>query len=45
LNIRRLIVFGHDVLAAGFAWMAAFWLRFNLEMPPETRRRCSRLRS
>ena len=35
MNIRRLIVFGHDVLAAGFAWMAAFWLRFNLEMPPE----------
>jgi len=35
MNIRRFIVFGHDVLAAGVAWMAAFWLRFNLEIPED----------
>jgi len=33
MNIRRLIVFLHDVAAAAVAWMAAFWLRFNLEIP------------
>lgn len=31
--MRRLIVFLHDVLAAGLAWMAAFWLRFNFDLP------------
>jgi FlaA1/EpsC-like NDP-sugar epimerase len=31
--VRRLIVFIHDVLAAGLAWTAAFLLRFNFEMP------------
>jgi len=30
---RRYIVFAHDVLAAGLAWLAAFWLRFNLDIP------------
>src|SRR5574340_1196110 len=33
--IRRLLVFGHDVAAAALAWMAAFWLRFNFDVPPD----------
>jgi FlaA1/EpsC-like NDP-sugar epimerase len=33
--MRRLIVFVHDVAAAGLAWMAAFWLRFNFDVPDE----------
>jgi FlaA1/EpsC-like NDP-sugar epimerase len=33
--MRRLIVFAHDVAAAGFAWVAAFWLRFNFDVPDE----------
>jgi FlaA1/EpsC-like NDP-sugar epimerase len=35
LKIRRLIVFAHDILASGIAWILAFWLRFNLDPPPE----------
>ena len=35
LNIRRFTVFLHDVLAAAAAWLLAFWLRFNLEIPEE----------
>ena len=35
MHARRLIVFLHDVAAAGLAWMLAFWLRFNLDIPPE----------
>jgi FlaA1/EpsC-like NDP-sugar epimerase len=35
MNWRRLLVFLHDVAAAGIAWMAAFWLRFNLDVPHE----------
>jgi FlaA1/EpsC-like NDP-sugar epimerase len=35
MRTRRLIVFLHDVIAAGLAWMAAFWLRFNFDLPPE----------
>lgn len=34
-NPRALLAFVHDVLAAGVAWCAAFWLRFNLDIPPE----------
>jgi len=30
---RRLLVFLHDTVAAGFAWIAAFSLRFNLDVP------------
>ena len=37
MNIRRYIVFGHDVIAASIAWLAAFWLRFNLDIPDEYR--------
>jgi FlaA1/EpsC-like NDP-sugar epimerase len=35
MNIRRLIVFLHDVFAVAIAWIAAFWLRFNLDIPDE----------
>jgi len=35
LNIRRFVVFAHDAIAAGLAWLIAFWLRFNLDIPPE----------
>ena len=35
LAIRSLLVFLHDALASALAWLAAFWLRFNLEVPPE----------
>jgi FlaA1/EpsC-like NDP-sugar epimerase len=31
---RASLAFLHDVAAAGVAWFAAYWLRFNLEMPP-----------
>ena len=33
--MRKLIVFAHDVLVSGVAWMAAFWLRFNFDVPDE----------
>jgi len=32
--IRASLAFAHDLLAAGLAWLAAYWLRFNLEAPP-----------
>ncbi len=35
MNARRPAVFVHDLLAAALAWMAAFWLRFNLDIPAE----------
>jgi len=35
MKLRRLVVFAHDVLAAALAWIAAFWLRFNFELPGE----------
>jgi len=31
---RASLAFAHDVVAAGVAWLVAFWLRFNLELPP-----------
>jgi FlaA1/EpsC-like NDP-sugar epimerase len=31
---RASLAFAHDVIAAGVAWLAAFWLRFELELPP-----------
>ncbi|HEY3077195.1 MAG TPA: nucleoside-diphosphate sugar epimerase/dehydratase [Burkholderiales bacterium] len=34
---RRYIVFVHDLLAAGLAWLIAFWLRFNLDIPDDYR--------
>jgi FlaA1/EpsC-like NDP-sugar epimerase len=33
--IRASLAFGHDLVVSGLAWLAAFWLRFNLEVPPE----------
>jgi FlaA1/EpsC-like NDP-sugar epimerase len=33
INPRGLLAFLHDVSAAAVAWCAAFWLRFNLEIP------------
>ncbi len=38
LNLRRpqfrtVLAFSHDVIAAGLAWVGAFWLRFNLDLP------------
>lgn len=32
-NLRTLLAILHDLLAIAFAWLFAFWLRFNLEMP------------
>lgn len=32
-QLRTVLAFSHDVVAAGLAWMGAFWLRFNLELP------------
>ena len=34
---RRFIVFSYDLAAAGLAWVVAFWLRFNLDIPDEYR--------
>lgn len=33
MNPLSLLVFLHDVAAACLAWLAAYWLRFNLELP------------
>ena len=33
-NPRTIAAFSHDVLVACCAWMLAFWLRFNFEIPP-----------
>ena len=33
MKLRRLVVLAHDVVAAGLAWVAAFWLRFNFDLP------------
>lgn len=35
MNIRRLLVFGHDITAAGVAWLLAYALRFNLDIPDD----------
>ena len=35
VTARRALVFVHDLVAAGLAWMLAFWLRFNFEIPAE----------
>jgi len=34
-NLRSLLAFSHDVLASGLAWVVAFFLRFNFEIPQE----------
>jgi FlaA1/EpsC-like NDP-sugar epimerase len=33
--VRATLAFSHDVVASGVAWLAAFLLRFNLEMPSD----------
>ncbi|MDZ4730662.1 MAG: nucleoside-diphosphate sugar epimerase/dehydratase, partial [Xanthomonadales bacterium] len=33
LNYRILLAIVHDLLAATAAWLIAYWLRFNLELP------------
>jgi FlaA1/EpsC-like NDP-sugar epimerase len=35
MNLRRLLVFSHDLLAAGAAWTLAYLFRFNFEIPDE----------
>ncbi|MDR2839225.1 MAG: polysaccharide biosynthesis protein [Azonexus sp.] len=34
-NLRTLAAFLHDVLAVVLAWLLAFWLRFNFEIPAQ----------
>ena len=34
LNTRIALPFLHDLLAAALAWAGAYWLRFNLQIPP-----------
>jgi len=38
VNPRSLAAFIHDVSVAALAWMLAFWLRFNFEVPLEFER-------
>ncbi|HLX80292.1 MAG TPA: nucleoside-diphosphate sugar epimerase/dehydratase [Burkholderiales bacterium] len=33
--VRASLAFTHDVVASGVAWLVAYWLRFNLQVPPE----------
>jgi FlaA1/EpsC-like NDP-sugar epimerase len=35
LSSRTVGIILHDILAALFAWLGAYWLRFNLNMPAE----------
>jgi FlaA1/EpsC-like NDP-sugar epimerase len=32
-NIRIVLAIMHDIIAVAVAWIAAFWLRFNLDLP------------
>ncbi len=34
MHYRNLLAFLHDITAAIVVWMAAYWLRFNMEIPP-----------
>ncbi|AAZ97824.1 putative epimerase/dehydratase polysaccharide-related biosynthesis protein [Thiobacillus denitrificans ATCC 25259] len=34
-NSRTLVIIVYDILVAAFAWLGAYWLRFNLDVPPE----------
>ena len=38
MNLRRVLAFVHDVLAVAVAWIVAFWMRFNLDIPAEFER-------
>jgi FlaA1/EpsC-like NDP-sugar epimerase len=33
VNPRTLLAFAHDIVASAFAWLVAYWLRFNLDIP------------
>jgi FlaA1/EpsC-like NDP-sugar epimerase len=33
--MKLLLVLAHDFLAAAIAWIVAYWLRFNFEIPPD----------
>ncbi|MBT9568334.1 MAG: polysaccharide biosynthesis protein [Thiobacillus sp.] len=33
ISPRTLTIILHDILVAAFAWLGAYWLRFNLDMP------------
>ncbi|ODU13888.1 MAG: multidrug MFS transporter [Thiobacillus sp. SCN 64-35] len=35
INPRTLVIILHDILVAVLAWLGAYWLRFNLAVPPE----------
>src|SRR5258705_8747636 len=35
INPRTALAMLHDVAAAALAWVLAFWLRLNLDLPPE----------
>lgn len=35
INPRTVAIILYDILVATFAWLGAYWLRFNLEIPPE----------
>jgi FlaA1/EpsC-like NDP-sugar epimerase len=35
INPRTVTIILHDILAAMLAWLGAYWLRFNLALPPE----------
>ena len=35
LPVRSLLAFAHDVAVSALAWLAAFWLRFNLDVPAD----------
>jgi FlaA1/EpsC-like NDP-sugar epimerase len=34
-NPRSALAFAHDIVAAGIAWLAAFWFRFNFDIQTE----------
>ena len=34
INPRTAAIILHDILVAAWAWLGAYWLRFNLSMPP-----------
>ncbi len=35
MNWRTIVATLHDITAAALAWMFAYWLRFNFEVPPQ----------
>ena len=35
LNPRTLVIILHDIAVAALAWLGAYWLRFNLDLPAE----------